>query len=119
MSMSMSGFLPTRTRHALSILRSIRSDSGCGPDKARRECGGYAGQPLGRGRCGGQHQLDHRTRGFGRQHQSGGGQFADHILANLFGHLRCAVDPGVDQGMATAHIAQGRSALDVVVEPTS
>ena len=76
------------------------------------------GQPLGRGRCGGQHQLDHRTRGFGRQDQGSGGQFADHILANFFGHLRCAVDPSIDQGMATAQTAQGRSALDIVVEPT-
>ena len=76
------------------------------------------GQSLGRGRCGGQDQLDHRPRGFGRQHQGGGGQLPDHILANFFGDLGCAIDPSVDQGMATAQTTQGRSALDVVVEPT-
>ena len=76
------------------------------------------GQSPGCSRCGGQHQLDHRTRGFGCQHEGGGGQLPDHILTNLFGHLRSAIDPSVDQGMAAAQTAQGRSALDVVVEPT-
>ena len=74
------------------------------------------GQSLGRGWRGGQHQLDHRTRGFGGQHECGGGQLTDHVFANLFGHLGRTIDPSIDQLMAAPQAAQSGRAFDVVVQ---
>ena len=76
------------------------------------------GQAARGGGRGGQHQLDHRTRGLGCEHERGGREFTDHVFADLLRHLRRAVDPGVDELVAPAQAAQRGGAFHVVVQST-